>query len=42
MTPEKREGCTAADEETEGFLGDVGVKDTPTNTGDAGWIPGLG
>ena len=36
MTPEKRGGRTAADEETEGFLGDIGVKDTTTNTGDAG------
>jgi len=42
ITPEKREGHKAVEEETEGFLGDVVVKDTPTNAGDVGWIPGLG
>ena len=42
ITPEKREGHKAVKEETEGFLGDVVVKDTPTNAGDAGWIPGWG
>ena len=30
------------EEKTEGFLGDAVVKDTPTNAGDVGWIPGLG
>ena len=42
MTPKKRNGHMAADEETESFLGDALVKDTPTNSGDAGSIPGSG